>query len=50
MKVAPSIIAADFSKFQEEIKKVEDAGADLLHLDIMDGDNDTGYEKSYNND
>ncbi len=37
MKVAPSLIAADFSKFQEEIKKVEDAGADLLHLDIMDG-------------
>ncbi len=37
MKVAPSIIAADFSKFQEEIRRVEDAGADLLHLDIMDG-------------
>lgn len=37
MKVAPSIIAADFSRFQEEIKRVEKAGADLLHLDIMDG-------------
>ena len=37
MRVAPSVIAANFSKFQEEIKKVEKAGADLLHLDIMDG-------------
>ncbi len=37
MKVAPSIIAADFTIIKEEIKRVEDAGADLLHLDIMDG-------------
>lgn len=37
MKVAPSIIAADFAAFQEEIKKVEKAKADLLHLDVMDG-------------
>jgi ribulose-phosphate 3-epimerase len=37
VKVAPSVIAADFSKFQEEIKRAEEAGADLLHLDIMDG-------------
>jgi ribulose-phosphate 3-epimerase len=37
VKVAPSIIAADFSIFQQEIKKVEQAGADLLHLDVMDG-------------
>ena len=37
MKVAPSIIAAKFSDFQEEIAKVEAAGADLLHLDVMDG-------------
>jgi ribulose-phosphate 3-epimerase len=35
--IAPSIIAADFSQFQKEIKKVEKAGADILHLDIMDG-------------
>lgn len=37
MKVAPSIIAAKFAAFQEEIKKIEHAKADLLHLDVMDG-------------
>jgi ribulose-phosphate 3-epimerase len=37
MKVAPSLLAADFSRLAEEIKKVEEAGADLLHLDVMDG-------------
>lgn len=37
MKVAPSIIAADFSRYQEELQRIEKAGADLLHLDIMDG-------------
>ena len=37
MKVAPSIIAARFTEFQREIAEVEKAGADLLHLDVMDG-------------
>ncbi|MEO0182783.1 MAG: ribulose-phosphate 3-epimerase, partial [candidate division WOR-3 bacterium] len=37
MKIAPSIIAADFTRLKLEIKKVEKAGADLIHLDIMDG-------------
>ncbi|MEO0185766.1 MAG: ribulose-phosphate 3-epimerase [candidate division WOR-3 bacterium] len=37
MKVAPSIIAADFTKLKSEIRKIEKAGADLIHLDIMDG-------------
>jgi len=37
VKVAPSIIAARFTEFQREITKVEKAGADLLHLDVMDG-------------
>jgi ribulose-phosphate 3-epimerase len=37
VKVAPSIIAAKFSEFQKEIAEVEKAGADLLHLDVMDG-------------
>ena len=35
--VAPSILAADFGNLNAEIKRVTDAGADLLHLDIMDG-------------
>ncbi len=37
IKVAPSLLSADFSCLGEEIKKVEKAGADLLHIDIMDG-------------
>lgn len=37
MKVAPSIIAADQSALGEELRRVARAGADLLHLDIMDG-------------
>ncbi len=36
-KVAPSILAADFSRLQEVLAETERAGADLLHLDIMDG-------------
>lgn len=35
--IAPSLLAADFSILAEEIKRVEDAGAKYLHLDIMDG-------------
>lgn len=35
--VAPSIISADFSKLKEELIRIEDAGADLLHVDVMDG-------------
>ncbi len=37
IQIAPSILAADFGQLAEEIKEVERAGADLLHLDIMDG-------------
>jgi ribulose-phosphate 3-epimerase len=36
-KIAPSILSADFSRLGEEIKAVEKAGADLIHVDIMDG-------------
>jgi len=35
--VAPSILAADFARLGEDIKRVTDAGCDLLHLDVMDG-------------
>lgn len=37
IKIAPSLLAADFSKMGEEIACVENAGADLLHIDVMDG-------------
>lgn len=35
--VAPSLLAADFSKLREEIQEVESYGAEYLHLDVMDG-------------
>ena len=37
IKIAPSVLACDFSKLGEEIERVEKAGADFLHLDVMDG-------------
>lgn len=36
-QIAPSVLSADFSRLGEEIRAVEAAGADLIHLDIMDG-------------
>jgi ribulose-phosphate 3-epimerase len=36
-KICPSILSADFSVLAEEIKKAEQAGADIIHCDIMDG-------------
>ena len=37
IKISPSILSADFSQLGNEIKKLEDGGADLIHVDVMDG-------------
>lgn len=37
IQIAPSILSADFSKLGEQVRLVEDAGAEVLHIDIMDG-------------
>ena len=36
-KIAPSLLSADFANLKEDIEKVENGGADYLHLDVMDG-------------
>ena len=38
VKIAPSILSADFSKLGEEVEKLHDAGADFIHIDVMDGE------------
>ncbi len=37
IKISPSILSADFSQLGNEIKRLESAGADLIHVDVMDG-------------
>ena len=38
VKISPSILSADFSKLGEEVIKLHDAGADFIHIDVMDGE------------
>ena len=37
IKIAPSILSADFGQLGSEIKRLEDSGADMIHVDVMDG-------------
>lgn len=37
IKIAPSVLSADFSRLGEDVKDAEKAGADLIHIDVMDG-------------
>lgn len=37
MKISPSILSADFTRLGEQLKALEDAGADYIHVDVMDG-------------
>lgn len=37
LKIAPSLLSADFASLASEVRQVEEAGADLIHIDVMDG-------------
>src|SRR6185295_1682069 len=37
LRIAPSILSADFGRLAEEVRAVEAAGADVIHVDVMDG-------------
>ena len=37
IQISPSILSADFSQLGNEIKRLEDGGADMIHVDVMDG-------------
>ena len=37
IKIAPSMLSCDFSNLEQELKRIDDAGAEYIHLDVMDG-------------
>ena len=37
IQISPSILSADFSQLGNEIKRLEEGGADMIHVDVMDG-------------
>ncbi len=37
IQISPSILSADFSQLGKEIKRLEEGGADMIHVDVMDG-------------
>ena len=37
IKIAPSMLSCDFANLADELKRIDDAGADYIHLDVMDG-------------
>ena len=37
IQISPSILSADFSQLANEIKRLEEGGADMIHVDVMDG-------------
>ena len=37
IQISPSILSADFSQLGSEIKRLEEGGADMIHVDVMDG-------------
>ena len=47
IKIAPSILSADFSKLGEEIRAIDRGGCDYIHIDVMDGPINFGEKDRY---